>query len=55
MPVVSSSLGAGNPKRARRVTPIQSSRSGLKKASIAPEKTTETLQEDKQWLKEQIK
>jgi sulfite exporter TauE/SafE len=34
---------------------IQSSRSGLKKASIAPEKTTETLQEDKQWLKEQIK
>jgi hypothetical protein len=34
---------------------IQSSRSGLKKASIVPEKTTETLQEDKQWLKEQIK
>lgn len=34
---------------------IQSSRSGLKKASMTPERTTETLQEDKQWLKEQIK
>jgi hypothetical protein len=35
---------------------IQSSRSGLKQAaSVTPEKTQQTLQEDKQWLKERIK